>query len=151
VCETGITSEEAQMSQNGGKASGVELSAITIAMVQLHRRFYGKGPTEAKTYAINDTILCILKGGFTTVERTLVADGKVDEVERIRRSFQQTMKGRFIDVIESTLDRSVIAYMSQINTDPDVAIELFMLEPHPEKLLGEHEQRFEPEPELEPV
>jgi uncharacterized protein YbcI len=38
-------------------------------MVSLHRRFYGKGPTEAKTYAINDTVICILEGGFTTVER----------------------------------------------------------------------------------
>jgi uncharacterized protein YbcI len=139
------------MSQDGGKATSVELSAITVAMVQLHRRFYGKGPTEAKTYAINDTILCILKGGFTTVERTLVADGKIDEVERIRRSFQKTMKDRFIHVIESTLERKVIAYMSQINADPDVAIELFMLEPHEEKLLGEHEQRFEPEPEPTPA
>ncbi len=91
-----------------------------------------QGPTEAKTYAINDTILCILKGGFTTVEKTLVADGKVDEVERIRRSFQKTMKGRFVEVIESMLERKVIGYMSQINADPDVAIELFMLEPQPE-------------------
>ena len=138
------------MSQDGASATGTELSSITVAMVQLHRRFYGKGPTEAKTYAINDTILCILKGGFTTVERTLVADGKIDEVERIRRSFQKTMKERFIEVIESTLDRKVLGYMSQINADPDIAIELFLLEPHAEKLLGEHEQTFEPEHE-EPV
>jgi uncharacterized protein YbcI len=138
------------MSQDGGQATGTELSSITVAMVQLHLRFYGKGPTEAKTYAINDTILCILKGGFTTVEKTLMADGKFDEVESIRRSFQRTMKERFTEVIESTLDRRVLGYMSQINVDPDVAIELFLLEPHADVLVGEHEQRFEAEPE-EPV
>ncbi|MDX6582962.1 MAG: hypothetical protein QOI10_2146 [Solirubrobacterales bacterium] len=137
------------MSQETGRATGQELSAITVAMVTLHRRYYGKGPTEAKTYAINDTILCILKGGFTTVEQTLMADGKTEEVERIRRSFQKTMKDRFIDVIESTIDRHVIAYMSQVNTDPDVAVELFMLEPHAEKLLGEHEQSFDGEEVVE--
>src|SRR4051794_35078520 len=139
------------MSQNGGKASGVELSAITVAMVQLHRRYYGKGPTEAKTYAVNDTILCMLRGGFTTVERTLMDDGKVDEVEGIRRSFQNTMKERFVEVVESTLGRDVIGYMSQIHTDPDVAIELFPLEPHPDKLIGEHVQQFEADPEPDPV
>jgi uncharacterized protein YbcI len=139
------------MSQNGGKATGVELSAITVAMVQLHRRYYGKGPTEAKTYAINDTILCMLRGGFTTVERTLMADGKLDEVEGIRRSFQRTMKERFVDVVEATLGREVIGYMTQINADPDVAIELFLLEPHDEKLIGEHVAHFDPEPEPEPV
>ena len=122
-----------------GQATGPELSAITVAMVKLHRRYYGKGPTEAKTYAINDTILCMLHGGFTTVERTLMADGKREDVERIRRSFQDTMRERFIEVIEGTLERKVIGYMSQIHADPDVAIELFLLEPHGEKLLGEHE------------
>ena len=126
-------------SQTSGQATGPELSAITVAMVKLHRRYYGKGPTEAKTYAINDTILCMLHGGFTTVERTLMADGKRDDVERIRRSFQDTMRERFIEVIEGTLERHVIGYMSQIHADPDVAIELFLLEPHAEKLLAEHE------------
>jgi uncharacterized protein YbcI len=121
-----------------GQASGPELSTITVAMVKLHRRFYGKGPTEAKTYAINDTILCMLRGGFTTVEETLMADGKRDDVEHIRRSFQDTMKDRFVEVVEGTLDRKVIGYMSQIHADPDVAIELFLLEPREEKLLGEH-------------
>jgi uncharacterized protein YbcI len=131
------------MSHEDGRATGPELSKITVAMVSLHRRFYGKGPTEAKTYAINDTILCILRGGFTTVEQTLMADGKTEEVERLRRSFQATMKDRFIEVIESTLDRGVIGYMSQINADPDVAIELFLLEPHEVKLIGEDEQKFD--------
>ena len=127
------------MSQEVERATGTELSAITTGMVQLHRRFYGKGPTEAKTYAIDDTILCILRGGFTTVERTLMDDGKADEVERIRRSFQRTMEDRFVEVIETTLSRKVIGYMSQINADPDVAIELFLLEPHGEELMGKHE------------
>jgi uncharacterized protein YbcI len=120
-------------------------------MVKLHRRFYGKGPTEAKTYAVDDTILCMLKGGFTTVERTLMADGKTAEVETIRRSFQSTMRDRFIDVIESTLGRKVIGYMSQINTDPDVAIELFLLEPHGEKLIAAHELRLDDEEISEPA
>jgi uncharacterized protein YbcI len=137
------------MSHEGVRATGTELSSITVAMVQLHRRFYGKGPTEAKTYAINDTILCMLKGGFTAVEQTLIADGKIDEVEGIRRSFQRTMRERFVEVIESTLDRRVLGHLSQINADPDVAIELFLLEPHADKLLGEHELQFEREAEEE--
>ena len=122
-----------------GQATGPELSAITVAMVKLHSRFYGKGPTEAKTYAINDTILCMLRGGFTTVEETLMADGKRDDVEHIRRSFQDTMKERFVEVIESTLERRVIAYMSQIHAQPDIAIELFLLEPRDEEMVGKHE------------
>ena len=131
-------------SQSSERATGPELAAITTAMVQLHRRYYGKGPTEAKTYAINDTILCMLHGGFTTVEKTLMADGKGDEVERIRRSFQRTMEQRFIHVVEGTLQRNVIGYMSQVHAGPDVAVELFMLEPGDDKLVGEDSRTFPP-------
>jgi uncharacterized protein YbcI len=57
---------------DGQPRLGAELAEVTKGMVSLHRRFYGKGPTEAKTYAIDDTVICILEGGFTTVERTLI-------------------------------------------------------------------------------
>jgi uncharacterized protein YbcI len=110
-------------------ADGQRLASISTAMVSLHRRFYGKGPTEAKTHMVDDAVLCILRGGFTTVEETLMADGKGDEVESIRRSFQRTMEARFIEVVESALDREVIGYLSQIHVDPHVAIELFLLAP----------------------
>jgi uncharacterized protein YbcI len=51
---------------DGQPRLNVELAEVTKGMVSLHRRFYGKGPTEAKAYAIDDTVICILEGGFTT-------------------------------------------------------------------------------------
>jgi uncharacterized protein YbcI len=117
---------------------GVQLAEITTGLVQLHREYYGRGPTKAKTYAVNDTILCILHGGFTTVERTLMSDGKIREVEDTRRSFQRTMRERFIAVVEAALDRRVVGYMSQVNADPEVAVELFILAPEDEPIRGEH-------------
>jgi uncharacterized protein YbcI len=118
---------------------GVRLAEVTTGLVRLHREYYGRGPTKAKTYGVDDTILCILHGGFTTVERTLMADGKMREVEDTRRSFQRTMGERFIGVVESALDRRVIGYMSQVNADPEVAVELFMLAPAGEPIHGAHE------------
>lgn len=115
---------------DGQPRLGVELAEVTKGMVSLHRRFYGKGPTEAKTYAIDDTVICILEGEFTTVERTLIDEKDVDAVLQVRRSFQRAMERQFTAVIEEALGRKVIAYMSQIHADPDLAVELFMLEPH---------------------
>ena len=31
--------------------------------MQLHRRAYGKGPTKAKTYLLDDVVFCVLEGG----------------------------------------------------------------------------------------
>lgn len=125
-------------------ARGELLAEISREIVQLHRRFYGKGPTKAKTYAVNDTIVCLLSGGFTTVEQTLIADGKADEVEQIRRSFQRTMRAQFTGVVERATGRRVIAYMSQVHSSPDLAVELFVLNPADTGLLGEHEEELPP-------
>src|SRR5262249_1254971 len=90
---------------------------------------YGKGPTKAKTHMINDTVVCVLRGGFTTVERTLLDTGERDSVYQMRRSFQQGMEKDFRQVVEDATSRKVMAYMSSVHTDPDLAVELFVLEP----------------------
>jgi uncharacterized protein YbcI len=71
----------------------------------------------------------ILRGGFTRVERTLIETGEVESVYQMRRSFQQAMEDEFRQVVEEATGRRVIAYMSSIHVDPDLAIELFVLEP----------------------
>jgi uncharacterized protein YbcI len=105
------------------------LAEISTGLVQLHSRYYGKGPTKAKTHLVDDTVVCILRGGFTTVERTLLDTGEVDSVYQMRRSFQQAMEDNFRRVVEEATGRDVIAYMSSIHFDPDLAVELFVLNP----------------------
>jgi uncharacterized protein YbcI len=112
-----------------GSAPGEVLAQISTGLVQLHSRFYGKGPTKAKTHLVNDTVISILRGGFTTVERTLIDQGNVDPVYEMRRSFQKVMEEQFTAVVEEATGRKVIAYMSQIHQSPDLAVEIFVLEP----------------------
>jgi uncharacterized protein YbcI len=118
------------------------LADISRGLVQLHREYYGKGPTKAKTYMVNDTVICLLHGGFTIVERTLIDDGNAEAVHEIRHSFQRSMGDRFKEVVEEATGRKVIAYMSQIHNDPDIVVELFVLEPGEVPLVGEHEEQI---------
>ena len=127
-------------SARGDPARGEVLASISTGLVRLHSRYYGKGPTKAKTYLVNDTVVCLLRGGFTTVERTLIDEGNVDAVYQIRRSFQQAMEEQFTAVVEGSTGRKVIAYMSQIHQDPDLAVEIFVLEPSEDSAVGVHEQ-----------
>jgi uncharacterized protein YbcI len=124
--------ESAQQPRHRGET----LAAISTGLVQLHSKFYGKGPTKAKTHMFDDAVVCILRGGFTTVERTLVEHGNREAVYEIRRNFQQAMEREFTSVVEAASGRKVIAYMSQIHTDPDIAVELFVLEPADEDVAG---------------
>jgi len=115
---------------------GEVLAQISTGLVQLHSRYYGKGPTKAKTHMVNDTVICILRGGFTTVERTLIDQGNVDAVYDIRRSFQTVMEDQFTAIVEEATGRHVIAYMSQIHLNPDLTVEIFVLEPAEEDAAG---------------
>jgi uncharacterized protein YbcI len=138
--------DEQARQESEPRPRGEMAAAISTGLVQLHRQYYGKGPTKAKTYFVNDTVICILEGGFTTVERTLIDDGQSDAVYEIRRSFQKAMEGQFTEIIERTTARKVIAYMSQIHEDPDLAVELFVLEPGQQRIVSEHEAELGDEP-----
>jgi uncharacterized protein YbcI len=92
-------------------------------------RYYGRGPTEAKSHLVDDLVVCVLWNGFTTVERTLLERGEHGAVEEFRRTFQKAMEEQFVEVVEDATERRVHAYMSQVHVNPDVAIEIFMLSP----------------------
>lgn len=123
-------------------ALGEALAEISNALVGLHKRFYGKGPVRAKTFLVDNTVLCLLEGGFTIVERTLIDIGRDQVVRDLRHNFQLAMQEQFTQVVEERLDRHVLAYLSQVHTDPDIAVELFMLEPTGQSDIAEHEQEF---------
>jgi uncharacterized protein YbcI len=123
-------------------AQGEALAEISTALVGLHKRFYGKGPVRAKTFLVDNTVLCMLEGGFTIVERTLIDIGRGEVVRDLRHNFQLAMQEQFTQVIEDKLDRRVLAYLSQVHTDPDVAVELFMLEPSDRTAVVEYVQEF---------
>jgi uncharacterized protein YbcI len=109
-------------------ADGGPMQSVTSELVRLHSDYYGKGPTKARSYIVSDTVVAILEGGFTRVEATLIAEGKSRAVHEVRRSFQSAMEERFREVVEKATGRKVVAYLSQIHTDPDLAVELFVLD-----------------------
>ena len=110
------------------QVSGETLSRITGAIVALYREHFGRGPTAAKTYALDDVIVCVLRNGLTVIERTLFNGGKADTVRTMRAAFQDAVADRFTGAIEELTDRKVLAFMSQAHVDPDLAIEVFFLD-----------------------
>ena len=104
------------------------LANISRRIVQLHKEFYGKGPTKAKTYYYDDLVVVLMRGGFTRVEETLHQSGRGESVRQQRSDFQQTMRKPFNQVIEEELGRKVVAFMSSSHQHPDVLGEMYVLE-----------------------
>jgi uncharacterized protein YbcI len=108
---------------------GEELAEVTNGIVRLFREYYGRGPTRAKSYLLDDRyVVTILADTMTTVERTLADSGRPELVRSVRLTFQEAMADSFKGVVEENLGRRVAAYHSQILVDPDVGFEFFMLE-----------------------
>jgi uncharacterized protein YbcI len=111
------------------QTTGDVLARVTDALVGLHKEYYGKGPTKAKTFLVDSTLVCLLEGGFTVVERTLIDAGRASAVLDVRHSFQTAMERPFVRAVEELTGRTVVAYLSQVHTDPDIAAEIFVLAP----------------------
>jgi uncharacterized protein YbcI len=108
---------------------GEELTAISDGLVALLKEFYGRGPTQAKSYYQDDLVVCILRGGYTQVEQTLREGGRGSAVIEQRMQFQELMRERFESVIEKATGRKVIGFMSGNQQDPDMMCEVFVLSP----------------------
>jgi len=108
---------------------GDVLTAISDGLVGLLKEFYGRGPTQAKTYYEDDLVVCLLRGGFTRVEQTLLDGGRGTAVIEQRMAFQDVMRDRFTAVVEQATGRPVIGFMSGNQQDPDMICEVFVLSP----------------------
>jgi uncharacterized protein YbcI len=116
---------------------GAVLTAVSDGLVALLKEFYGRGPTRVKSYYEDDLVVCVLRGGFSRVEQTLLDGGRGAAVIDQRIAFQELMRERFEAVIEDATGRHVIGFMSGNQQDPDMMCEVFMLAPT--DLVGEHE------------
>src|SRR3954464_14614084 len=92
-------------------ASGEMLSQISNRMVQLHKRYYGKGPTKARSYVMGDLVVCLMRGGFTKAEETLIESGRASLVHEQRGEFQTALRHEFTGAITEIMGRRVVAFM----------------------------------------
>jgi uncharacterized protein YbcI len=107
---------------------GEKLAAISTRIVQLLRENYGRGPSRAKTYAIDDCIVCVLRDGFTAHEKTIIEGGEPGRVVAMRQDFQRLMERRYRETIEAITGRRVVAFLSQAHLEPDITLEIFFLD-----------------------
>jgi uncharacterized protein YbcI len=106
------------------------LVEISNEMVRIYKDQFGRGPTKVRTnYAGPDTLVCLLEHSFTPAERNLQAMGEHHRLRDIRSFFQYAESSRFTAPIERIVGRKVRGFISGIDTNADIACELFVLEP----------------------
>jgi uncharacterized protein YbcI len=116
------------MPESDAPVGGRLLSELANSMVALHRDHFGRGPGAAKASMVDDMVLCVLTDIYTQVERTLIRAGQAERVRETRQLHQLALEGEFTRAVEELTRRRVVAFVSSVHFDPDLAVELFLLE-----------------------
>jgi uncharacterized protein YbcI len=121
----GPPEQEAEQALTGGRL----LAAISTSIVGILREHYGRGPMKAKTYALDDIIVVVMRGsGFTALEQTIMDSGEPHRVVELREDFQRLMAERYKHTIEALTGRKVVAFLSQAHVEPDITMEVFFID-----------------------
>jgi uncharacterized protein YbcI len=102
---------------------------ISNAAVQILRDYTGRGPTKARTYIHDDLVTIVLQDTLTRGERKLVDTGHWERVAELRQEFQTLMRSELIEAVQRHTGREVVAFMSANHEDPDLAVEILVLQP----------------------
>ncbi len=119
---------------SGGAAltGGHLLAAISTSIVGMLHEHYGRGPMKAKTYALDDIIVVVMRGsGFTALEQTIMDSGEPEsagDVVAMRENFQRVIASRYKEAIETLTNRKVLAFLSQAHIEPDITMEIFFID-----------------------
>ena len=114
------------------RTDGEAAGRISREMVQLMRKTSGRGPTKARTTIGRDHVLVMFQETLTDGERVLVDHGHQEKVLALRSGYQQVLRDEACTMIGDVLGRTVIGFMSNNHFDPDLAAELFVLDPREE-------------------
>src|SRR5690242_8396579 len=117
------------MNPDPGRHDGELAAAISRAVVQALSRTTGRGPTRAKTTLGDNGVFVVLQDTLTVGEQSLADAGEGQAVLDLRRRWQRVMQAQVSREIERLTGRTVIGFMSDNHIDPDLAVEVFVLEP----------------------
>ena len=120
------------MSSDRQSQDGELAARISTTVVKALARTTGRGPTKAKTTLGENGVFVVLQDSLTRGEQTLVDAGEAVAVLDLRRRWQRVMQTDLSREIEELTGRKVIGFMSDNHIDPDLAVEVFILEPLPD-------------------
>jgi uncharacterized protein YbcI len=119
------------MEDSTGKLSGGELNAaLTREVVRIHTARLGRGPNKSFTFHNGNVVVTVLQDVLTKAEQNLVAAANEhgEAVLSMRSLFQRTMADEMKDSVERLTGHTVVAFMSDNHLDPDMAVEVFILD-----------------------
>jgi uncharacterized protein YbcI len=109
--------------------TGGELNAaLARAIVRFYHDEMGRGPAQARAFYRDDVVVVMLEDTLTKPEQALKARGRGDAVLDLREVIQRAIREEIVAIVEGLTGRTVRAFLSANNLDPDLLCECFVLD-----------------------
>ena len=121
---------------NNLKTKGQLEALISEAIIQFEKDYMGRGPTETKTYLVDNLVIIKLQGVLTPSEKQLANSAESDSgrelIKKMRHALLQ--KGRYLleALIKDLLGVSIRSLHSDLSTITGERMIIFSLEEVPE-------------------
>jgi uncharacterized protein YbcI len=102
---------------------------ISRGIVAIYKEYLGRGPTSARTVITEDAAVTTLQQSLTKAELSLCNEGDAEIVREMRRKFQQAMRDDITTLVENVTNRKAVSFLSDHDTEHDVAVEMVVLAP----------------------
>jgi uncharacterized protein YbcI len=109
-------------------AGGELNAAIARRVVGIYLKYAGRGPTKARALFRDNVLVVILEGVMTTAERSLAAAGREHALGVFHEGLRAAMEAELIAAVEELTGSGVSALLADAHTDPDIGVELFILD-----------------------
>jgi uncharacterized protein YbcI len=116
--------------QQAQELSGSPMLELSNAFTRLYKELFGRGPTKVRAaFAGPDTVVVTLENTMTQAERNMVELGDQQRLRDVRMFFQHSSEEELKRPVEEILGRRVRAFTSGMDTEADIAVEVYILEP----------------------
>jgi len=112
-----------------GTHPGAASGRIATRLVGLHKQYRGRGPETVDVQCFENMVTVVMRDDYSRLERHLSASGHGQSVDDQRSVYETLMKPLLIEATEQELGRTVDAFLSVSHHDPDMTVEIFMLQP----------------------
>jgi uncharacterized protein YbcI len=102
--------------------------AISRSVVTLLKENLGRGPTKAKTYVHEDSVIIVMYDGHTVNEETLSDAGEAEAVASQRVKSSEAIQESLTAVVEAETRRKVVGFMSSSQQEPSLISYVFVLD-----------------------
>lgn len=104
------------------------LHQVTDAVVGYYAAHYGRGPTKAKSFLVEDTLVCVMQEAFVELERVLLRHGNQALVREMRSEFHEATRLEVEKLVAEVSATHVTASTLEVSFDPEAVTATFRLE-----------------------